>query len=293
MAIAVSGQPQTFYLGCAVWAYKGWVGEVYPPGSPPARFLRLYSERFTAVEGNSTFYAVPSAGTLARWAAQTPPGFQFCPKFPHTVTHQGLLQPQVSAAQRFQAHLAKHLGDRLGPFLVQLPPSYGPETWDDLQAFLLGIASSQPLALEVRHRDWFVPPAREQLNALLRSLGIGRVLLDARPIYRCPYDPRLRQERRKPDLPLQPVLTADFSLIRLISHPDRGRNQDYWREWSDRLADWLRQGRRIYCFVHCPVEDCSPLVARDLYQQLAQQHAPLPSLPWLAIAPSQQLSLFG
>jgi uncharacterized protein YecE (DUF72 family) len=45
-----------FYIGCAVWAYKDWVGELFPPGSKSADFLSLYSRRLTTVEGNTTFY---------------------------------------------------------------------------------------------------------------------------------------------------------------------------------------------------------------------------------------------
>ena len=46
-----------FYLGCAVWGYKDWLGELFPAGSKNADFLALYSRRLTTVEGNTTFYA--------------------------------------------------------------------------------------------------------------------------------------------------------------------------------------------------------------------------------------------
>jgi len=45
-----------FYIGCAVWGYKDWVGELFPSGSKNADFLSLYSRRLTTVEGNTTFY---------------------------------------------------------------------------------------------------------------------------------------------------------------------------------------------------------------------------------------------
>ena len=48
-----------FYLGCAVWGYKEWVGELFPPGSKSTDFLSLYSRRLTTTEGNTTFYATP------------------------------------------------------------------------------------------------------------------------------------------------------------------------------------------------------------------------------------------
>ena len=46
-----------FYIGCAVWGYKDWVGDLFPPGSKSADFLSLYSRRLTTVEGNTSFYA--------------------------------------------------------------------------------------------------------------------------------------------------------------------------------------------------------------------------------------------
>ena len=47
---------QNFYIGCAVWGYKDWVGDQFPKGSKNADFLSLYSRRLTTVEGNTTFY---------------------------------------------------------------------------------------------------------------------------------------------------------------------------------------------------------------------------------------------
>ena len=64
-----------FFLGCAIWAYKGWMGEFYPHGTRAGDFLHLYSRRFTTVEGNTTFYAVPKDETVTRWTNQIPPGF--------------------------------------------------------------------------------------------------------------------------------------------------------------------------------------------------------------------------
>jgi uncharacterized protein YecE (DUF72 family) len=89
-------------LGLALWGYKAWVGGLFPPGSRSADFLPLYGDRFTIVEGNTTFYSLPDRPTLARWAASVPDGFQFCPKLPKTLTHAGALQPQISWDQQPQ-----------------------------------------------------------------------------------------------------------------------------------------------------------------------------------------------
>ncbi len=42
------------YIGCAVWAYKDWLDELFPPDSKSADLLSLYSRRLTTVEGNTT-----------------------------------------------------------------------------------------------------------------------------------------------------------------------------------------------------------------------------------------------
>jgi len=281
-----------FRLGCAIWAYKEWVGDLFPPGSRASEFLQLYSRRFTAVEGNTTFYSIPSAEMVQRWATETPPGFRFCLKLPRDVTHQGLLVPQIPRAIAFLEQM-QGLGDRLGPIFAQLPPSYGPASLDDLSKFLAACATQTPLAVEVRHPDWFQPVHAERLNALLENLSIGRVLLDTRPIYECPDDPQLNSERRKPKVPLQPVVTTNFSLIRYISHPDQEMNQRFLAEWVTHVDQWLRQGKQIYFFVHCPIEARSPANARQIQHLLEQHDAPVPVLPWNAIAPSpSQLSLF-
>src|ERR687890_2374623 len=64
-------------IGTSSWADPGFVEEWYPPDLPARDRLRWYAERFQAVEVNATFYAVPDARTVTRWAAETPDGFTF------------------------------------------------------------------------------------------------------------------------------------------------------------------------------------------------------------------------
>ncbi|MBD2344674.1 DUF72 domain-containing protein [Anabaena subtropica] len=282
-----------FSIGCAVWAYKGWVGELYPQGTRATEFLNLYSHCFTTVEGNTTFYAVPNQETVSRWAAETPPGFEFCLKLPRDITHQGLLKPQIPAALTFLEGM-RPLGKRLGPIFAQLPPSYAPKLIDDLAGFLEAWPrTTAPLALEVRHPDWFREPHRSNLTQLLETLGVGRVLLDSRPIYTGDDDRQLQSERRKPKLPVQFSVTAPFSLIRFISHPDLTVNQPFMEEWVRQLQQWLQTGTRIYFFVHCPLEERSPNTARYFQQLLEQNSVPVPPLPWNHLQhPPNQLNLW-
>lgn len=285
------------YLGCAVWAFRDWVGEFYPAGARSQDFLKLYSDRLTAVEGNTTFYSIPDGRTVDRWAAQTPETFRFCPKLPRLYTHHGALMPHVPAALDFLT-LMERLGPRLGPIFVQLPPSYSPARFTDLADFLTAWPQERAaIAVEVRHLDWFQPPHAEALNGLLTRLGVGRVLLDTRPIYDdlepAEVDPQLASERRKPKVPLQPVVTAPFALVRYISHPDLPRNERFFETWVPRLSTWLQQGTAVYLFIHCPDEARSPAIAHHVYTRLQAAGAAVSPLPWLSLAqPPAQLTLF-
>lgn len=285
-----------FRIGCAVWAYKEWLGDFYPVGSRATNFLRLYGQRMTCVEGNTTFYSIPSPEMVQRWAANTPDTFHFCPKLPRTVTHEGALMPQLPNALAFLT-LMQGLGPRLGPIFAQLPPRYSPASFADLEQFVAGWPHGiNPLAVEVRHLDWFKPPHSERLDGLLTNFGVGRVLLDTRPIFTWSdpaEDPQLRSERKKPRVPLLPTVTTSFVLVRYISHPELDRNRDFLAAWVNRVGEWLAQGLAVYFFVHCPIEARSPAIARYFQEQLEKSGIDVPPLPWSLIeAPPQQLGLF-
>src|SRR6185312_4880002 len=115
-----------------MWGYKEWVGNFFPARTPAADFLRLYSRRMTTVEGNTVFYAIPSAETLARWRNETPPTFRFCPKIPRTISHAPRLETGKSETLFFTDRM-RGLQDRLGPIFLQLPPAFAPAHLSQLQ----------------------------------------------------------------------------------------------------------------------------------------------------------------
>ncbi|MBV8882856.1 MAG: DUF72 domain-containing protein [Chroococcidiopsidaceae cyanobacterium CP_BM_RX_35] len=71
-------------------------------------------------------------------------------------------------------------------------------------------------------------------------------------------------------LVLQLSVTATFSLIRFISHPQRELNQTFLAEWVGFIDRSLCQGKHLYFFVHCPIEARSPGTVRS-FQQLLQK----------------------
>jgi uncharacterized protein YecE (DUF72 family) len=117
--------------------------------------------------------------------------------------------------------------------------------------------------------------------------------LDSRPIYTGDDDPQLASERKKPQLPVQFSVTAPFSLIRFISHPNLAVNLPFMEEWAVQIKQWLEQGTRVYLFVHCPTEERSPHTAHHFQTLLEQCGAPVAPLPWNQLdMPPNQLNLW-
>lgn len=275
-----------FYIGCPMWGYKEWVGNFFPPHTAQSDFLRLYSRRLTAVEGNTTFYAVPDGETVARWLGETPDTFRFCFKIPRDISHEPRLDMKNSELQAFLARM-QPLGERLGSFFLQLPPAFGPKQIDQLAAFLAFWPNSQGsprLAVEVRHPDFYKEPHSSALDSLLSERAAARVIMDTRPIRTGPAKEQqvLQARERKPDLPLHITTTADFAFVRYIGNPRMEVNDPLLDSWAEQFALWLRSGMTLYIFCHCPFEVHSPTICRSLYQRVRTQLPPtaLPALPW-------------
>lgn len=290
--------PAAFFIGCAVWGYKGWLGDLFPAGSKQPDLLRLYSRRLTTVEGNTTFYATPTRDTVRRWEQETPPDFRFCWKLPRNVSHSGSLSRQFGLTLAFVERMAM-ADQRTAPFFLQLPPSYSPQQLPDLAGWLAAwVAQLQPyqIAVEVRHPAWYAAPAEAALMELLEQHGAGRVLMDVRPIRQLEAQPSATLEdarERKPDVPLHPLHSGGFTLLRYIGHPDPDQNTVWLDEWATRLATWLQAGITVYAFMHCPDESRSPALCRMLYARLAERVS-LPPLAWASHPPElpQQQTLF-
>ncbi len=280
------------HLGCPIWANKGWVGDFFPKGAKSGDFLREYARRLNTVEGNTTFYAVPAPETLARWQAETPDGFHFCPKIPRAISHAGPLSPQLGEAGRLADLMQRGLAGRLGPIFLQLPPRYAPKMLGDLRAFLEAWPSGVRLAVEVRHPGWFESPVAEALNELLRAHDAARVLIDTRPIREMPeaeigeasvYVRLLQAQERKPNVPLLPERTASFAFVRYIGHPNLELNEPFLAEWARRAAGWLGEGADVYVFCHCPDDTRDPWLCRELHRRIAAL-TPVAPLPWEAVS---------
>jgi uncharacterized protein YecE (DUF72 family) len=271
-------------VGCPMWAHRPWVGPYLPADTRPGGELAAYARWCTAVEGNTTFYALPAERSVARWVTDTPAGFRFVCKLPRTVTHDRRLRhadEEVAAYLDRLAPLAE--AGRLGPTSVQLPPSFGPDELDVLDRFLAALPGPPwHWAVEVRHPDLAATGAAEPaLHELLHRRGADLVVLDSRALFAAP--PRSPEEheawRRKPRLPVRPVATGWAPVIRIIGQSDPEATAGAWRPWVPKVAAWLGEGRTPIVFLHTPDNQVSPALARRFHAEVAAVVPALEPLP--------------
>ncbi len=133
--------------------------------------LAYYAERLNAVELNGTFYRTPPPGALAKWAAETPPGFRFCLKAARGLTYSGAAFDKVGLAAQVGRRLSE-MGERLGPVLVQWPPTARHPDPGLLDALLESLALTA--AVEFRDPAWFSP----EVSRVLIRRGAALVVTD-------------------------------------------------------------------------------------------------------------------
>ena len=288
----MTDSPLPYYLGCPSWSENAWREGLYPQNARTTEFLGLYAQVFNAVEGNTTFYARPAASTVERWAQSMPEHFRFTAKFARDISHGGDLREQAQSAEDF-VQLLQPLGARVAPLWLQLPASFGPQRLAELVSFIDTL--QRPLAVEVRHPDFFAKGDAERLlNRVLMDRGVERICLDPRALFSCTStDPAvLHAQSKKPKVPPRPAAFTAFPQVRFIGRPELEANDIYLRPWIEKVAGWIEEGRTPYVFLHTPDNHRAPELARRFHQQLSERLPGLPVLPELYQAQTtEQLGL--
>jgi uncharacterized protein YecE (DUF72 family) len=162
------------HIGTAGWSIPRLAAESFQDGGS---VLERYATRFRAVEINSSFYRPHRRTTYERWAAATPDGFRFAVKVPRQVTHDQRLADTAELLFSFHEQV-QGLGEKLGPLLIQLPPSLAFDadaaarffaTWRDL--------FDGPTVCEPRHPSWLA----EDAGKLLTRACVARAAVDPAP----------------------------------------------------------------------------------------------------------------
>ena len=226
-----------FSIGTSGFAYAEWKGIFYPQDLKDADMLPFYATRFPSVEINYTFRRLPEEQTVRRWAAQVPEGFLFALKANQRITHFKRLREAGADVGEF-VRLARLLGVRLGPILVQCPPTL-PFDRDLLEGFLDTLPEDVAFAMEFRDPSW--SDARDALAAR----GVAWCMAETE-----------EQEVDRAALPAGP-----FVYLRL-------RKENYAEEelqgWAASIAAALAEGRDVHCYLKHEEKATGPRFAERL-----------------------------
>jgi len=248
-------KPGRALIGTSGWSYKHWAdGVFYPHKLPQREWLAFYSEHFRAVEVNSTFYHLLKKPVFEKWRLTVPDDFLFVIKANRYITHLKRLTEPESGTARFLEDISA-LDEKLGPALVQLPPSL---TYDSgrLQNFLHVILNQKiiphvRIALEVRHASWLNDEAFE----ILRQNNVALCFADW------------------PGLNVDSPVTADFIYLRRHG-PGAAYSSDYSAEMLQKdaykIAEWNEKGMDVFVFFNNDISGYAIKNAKQLKALLAE-----------------------
>ncbi len=217
-------------IGTSGWDYADWVGPFYPR-SGGAR-LTLYSRLFNTTEVNSTFYQILDAETLAGMARVTPEGFDFSVKMLRDVTHRKRLRLdrgiKADLELFFDSLEPLRSAGKLGPILVQLPPSFRAKP-DRLEHLLSLAPEWATLALEFRHPSWDDP----RVLRMMESAGAAYVVSDWG------------------GAPPRAVVTSDVGYFRWHGRGEKVPynylySEDELRPWARAVEEAASSAKRVY-----------------------------------------------
>ena len=243
------------FIGTSGWSYQHWRERFYPAGVPERRWLEYFAGEFPTVELNSTFYHDPKPETYDGWRERTPASFVFAVKMSRFITHRRLLAEAGEPLDRFLVG-ARRLAEKLGPVLVQLPPTL--ERDDLLLARFLGLLRESPAgrdlryAFEFRHPSWLV----EEVYQLLAGARVSLCWNDYGGVG------------------VSGVVTADFIYLR--RHGAGGRytgcySDEALAEDARLLAQHLKEGRDAFAHFNNDARAFATENARTLTALLAKE----------------------
>ena len=220
-------------VGIIGWNYPEWKGTVYAPGTKPADFLREYAKLFPVVEVASSFYRAPDEATVARWVADTPPGFEMSLKVPDWIVKRPADPAAAAGLASFVERLAPLRDERkLGALVAQFPATFKREKReDDLRKLVATLPKGPRWAVELRDASWWHPDTYRMMEDAGVALAWSSVEAGRTP----------------------PVVTSDALYLRLFLdrelEPPYGKKRrdrsDEMRYWADRIRDEGKSVRRV------------------------------------------------
>ena len=237
------------YVGCAKWN-KQDLKNFYPPKTKDE--LSYYSTQFNSIELNATYYRSPSKENVETWANKTPKDFKFFPKIPQSISHYGRLQNVTDKLNQYLDAVAL-FEEKLGMIFLQMHENFAPKDFEKLENFIQNFPKGYPLAVELRHEDWFSNEENfNRLVSLLEKHNISNIIVDT--------------AGRRDMVHMR--LTSNEAFVRFV-----GANipSDYERldEWIETIKLWKAEGlQKLYFFIHQNLELESPMLAKYFIKKL-------------------------
>ncbi|WP_218031724.1 DUF72 domain-containing protein [Dictyobacter kobayashii] len=221
------------WIGTSGWVYPHWMERFYPKKLPEREQLAYYARHFPTVEINRSFYRLPTREQFAALYQQTQdhPGFRFAVKGSRYLTHMKKLHEPAEGISRLVT-AAEGLGERLGPFLYQLPPHWHVDL-ARLEAFVQQLPSTHPAAFEFRDPSWLQPEHFPRLAEILQSAGYVLVLAVGGSL----------------PTPLDLPAVGPFTYVRFHQGAHGiGLTEEELAFWSQKLTAEANNGREIYTY---------------------------------------------
>jgi uncharacterized protein YecE (DUF72 family) len=241
-----AGLTSSVYVGCSGWRYWKW-RDLFYAGVPQEKWFEHYSERFHTVEINASFYSWPTVANVQAWRRQ--PGKRklvYTVKVCELITHVKRFKGTKTLIKDFGI-IADILGERMGCFLFQLPPSYR-YTKARLNAIVSQLDPSRRNVVEFRHKSWW----NEEVYRAFSAAGV---------VFCSCSGPRLPDEL---------IQTADDVYIRLHG-PKRWYRHDYSKEelaiWADRIK--ASRAKRAWIYFNNDYAAYAPANARTMRRLLS------------------------
>ena len=206
----------------------------YPDEFKDKSRLCFYGSMMNTIEINSSFYKVPMASTVQKWATEVPEGFKFSYKLFRDITHNKGLAFDPDLLKRFM-EIISFAGEKKGCLLVQFPASIRIGDIRQLALLMNRLRENDPamewnIALEFRHVSLYT----EEIYSLLRDHQMAMVIQDKPPA-------------------ITPMLEDEMPFVYLRFHGPGGHyrgsyEDDLLYEYADYIKDWMAEGKTVYSY---------------------------------------------
>ncbi|MEJ7558403.1 MAG: DUF72 domain-containing protein [Pedobacter sp.] len=206
----------------------------YPEEFKEKSRLCYYGSLMNSIEINSSFYKVPMASTVQKWADDVPFDFKFTFKLFREITHNKELLFNPDQVYHFM-NIIDRVGDKKGCLLIQFPPSIKINSFRQFGLLLNHLRLSDPdgawhMAFEFRHNSWYC----EELYELLAEHKMSLVVHDKTPAN-------------------TPMIEMESSFAYLRFHGPGGSyrgsySDDVLYEYATYIREWQLEDKKVYVY---------------------------------------------